>query len=216
MVDVLTLKEKLGNDWWDSRETEKYCPGSIQLKKLLDPYKLDYKNLSETEIHRLNWLYAQLELEDVSLYEGMVLQQRDILDELAELGHYAAQFVISIIEKNTEKKRMFVYRSAAQGYMKALNDLYGAYLAMPELFDVTRNIGMAKELCCELVKMGDERSEYDMVAAYLFGTFGEREPKEMALGRLERLADEGNMYAVEFLDNIKDCEEWVLDEIIRG
>jgi len=121
---------------------------------------------------------------------------------------------MGLAKTNPEAAKSLIHKSAIQGHPKALKKLSAAYLVAPELFNVTQNMLLSKRITQELANMGDRQAQYDIAAAYLFGTYGVRKPIHEAIQVIRELKD--NCHATELLEYVDGMSASELEEFVRG
>jgi len=186
------LKKELGEDFWFSE----IVPIETILKA--NQFFYWYKTLQTDNTDYLSYL----------------------LTKSSDKGHFVAQYLLAmkLSYTNKQKANLSIHESSRQGYHKALYELSRAYLSFPELFNLDNiNINLSKQLCIKAKEKGNQEAIHRLMIAPLFGTFGERinvnerEKLEIIFNEIKKLANEGNIYSLEFMRSIGENMEDLIE-----
>lgn len=186
---------------------------NIFLQEVFHPYS---PKLSDSEVEMIflaNILYKAGSM----LYEQT--KNHIHLEHAASLGHADAQlkmFTIDFKLGNLQEAKNYLFCSAAQGNLQALNKLSSVYEGYWGI-GVPKNLDMAKALCQEASDLGDPEAQFMInVASLTEGAFGSEKIFQQGVRNAKQLADIGNERAQEFLEGIMMSSADALQEADEG
>lgn len=172
---------------------------NILLQEALQPYS---PKLSDSEVEMVflaNILYSAGSM----LYDET--KHYTHLEHAASLGHSDAQlkmFSVDFKLGRLEEAKNYLFCSAAQGNLQALNKLSSVYEGYWGI-GVPKNLDMAKFICQEASDLGDPEAQFMInVASFTEGAFGSEKNFQQGVRNAKNLADSGNQRAIEFLEGI--------------
>ncbi|MBX9804564.1 MAG: hypothetical protein K2Y18_02280 [Alphaproteobacteria bacterium] len=189
------LKHMFGDKAWKPR-VHQFRNASLQ--ELLHPYSLKEISTDPEVILLANILYAA--------GKGLYAQNRNYahLQHAASLGHAGAQYKMFLVAFRLRKdnSQEFMFRSAAQGHVKALLELSQLYQGGWGL-KMTVSIPIAKLLCEEAAILGSQEAEFKLeVATLREGYFNSQKNFQQGIRKTKELADRGNKCAQSNLEAI--------------
>jgi TPR repeat protein len=140
-----------------------------------------------------------------------------LLESFANIGHPVAQYKLAmrVGMSDITKSKDLMFRSAAQGYPRALYELCVAYRSIPELYDIEPNTEISEMLCQKASDLGHDQAKCELLSILLFDTYPRRDDMKDVIEKLKKLAEQNNKFARDFLDVIADMSEEELEEFIN-